>query len=327
MTDPREIQSPARIYADSRAALDAAELTYQDLVKKIVKQVAGEHYVTSRVKSARSLIRKLSKDPSAVREWASITDKVGVRVICSTKRDCKAARQALESYEWAQCETEKKTGAVDRLFYAGVHLTVHDGVATDSVSGPILCEIQLRTRSQDAWSVVSHKLLYKGMVDPPYRVQRVIHRLAAVVEIFDDEVQRMFKKRERMPAYELARAVEYLDDRFEAVLGEPGGAPTDLSIISVLWNAYTAEERLRFAELIDDYIQRTPELRTCVQSHQPDNDAYIDGRDWLWTQPEVLAVLERAGSREALLAHAISGTDLEEVVRKTCDSIGVILDD
>lgn len=327
MTAPAEELSPAQIYTDSRPALDSAESSYRALVGRIVGPVAGEHYVTSRVKSARSLIRKLRKDPSAVREWASITDKVGVRVICSTKRDCRAAKEALEAFGWQKCETEKKSGAVDKLFYAGVHVTVHDGVSVDSVGGPILCEVQLRTRSQDAWSVVSHKLLYKGAIDPPRRVQRVIHRLSAVVEIFDDEVQRMFKKRERMAAYELARAIELLDDKFEAILGEPGGGPADLSIISVLWEAYTAEERPNFSSLIDGYIAQASDLNELVKAHQPDSSTYVDGRDWLWTQPEVLAVLERAKNREAMLAHAIRRTDLEDIVRKTCDGVGVVLDD
>lgn len=319
--------SPARIYTDSLPMLNEANKVYLERVREIVRPVAGEHYVTSRVKAARSLIRKLSKTPGVVREWESITDKVGVRVICSTKRDCKAARRALEEYGWEDSVTEVKSGDVDRLFYAGTHITVDDGISKDAVGGPILCEIQIRTRSQDAWSVVSHKLLYKGLITPPRRILRVIHRLTAVVEIFDDEVQRMFKKRESLPAYELARAVEHLDDRYEAILGEPGGAPTDLDIITILWNAYTEEEKPRFAELIDSYLDEATDLPTQLKSHQPSNESYIDSRDWLATQPEVLAVLERATHRESLLVDAIRDTDLEDIVRKTCDSFSIVLDE
>lgn len=327
MSDDGELLSPARIYADSLPLLQEANSSYRELVREIVGPVAGEHYVTSRVKAARSLIRKLNKTPGVAREWESITDKVGVRVICSTKRDCKAARRALESHGWTSCLTEVKSGKADRLFYAGTHVTVDDGLSKDAVGGPILCEIQIRTRSQDAWSVVSHKLLYKGMIKPPRRITRVIHRLTAVVEIFDDEVQRMFKKRESLPAYELARAVEYLDDRYEALLSEPGSAPTDLDIITILWDAYADDEKPRFVELIDSFLDDAADLGTQLRSRQPGSKAYIDSRDWLSTQPEVLAVLERATHRESLLLDAIRDTDLEDIVRKTCDSFHIVLED
>lgn len=307
--------------------LEEANSKYRRLVRAIVGPVAGEHYVTSRVKTARSLIRKLSKTPGVSREWGSITDKVGVRVVCSTKRDCKAARRALEAHGWESCVTEVKTGKADKLFYAGTHVTVDDGVSKDSLGGAILCEVQIRTRSQDAWSVVSHKLLYKGLVKPPRRVVRVINRLTAVVEIFDDEVQRMFKKRESLPAYELARAVEYLDDRYEALLGEPGGAPTDLDIITVLWAAYEESERARFAELIGEYLDEEPDLGVRLREHQPNSASYVDSRDWLSTQPEVIAVLERAKHRESLLVDAIRDTDLEDIVRKTCSAFNIVLMD
>lgn len=306
--------------------LQEANKSYCELVQAIVGPVAGEHYVTSRVKAPRSLIRKLNKTAGVVREWESITDKVGVRVICSTKRDSKAARRALEAYGWTSCETEVKSGDVDKLFYAGTHVTVDDGVSKDAVGGPILCEVQIRTRSQDAWSVVSHKLLYKGLIKPPRRITRVINRLTAVVEIFDDEVQRMFKKRESLPAYELARAVEYLDDRYEALIGEPGGAPTDLEIITILWGAYAEDEKPRFVELIDSYLNEASGLSEQLRKHQPGSDSYADSRDWLSTQPEVLAVLERATHRESLLVDAVRDTDLEDIVRKTCDSYHIVLD-
>ena len=319
--------SPAQIYNRSLPALKTAELAYHKLVAGIVAPVAGEHYTISRVKGARSLIRKLRKDPGAVRTWQSITDKVGVRVICSTKRDCKAVDAAIRAHSWASQDPVKKTGPTNTLFYAGIHNTVYDGEFVDALGEPILCEVQIRTRAQDAWSVVDHKLLYKGLITPPRRVQRVIRRLTAVVEIFDDEVQRMFKKRESLPQYELARAVEYLDDKYEALLGEPGGAPTDLHIIRVLWDAYTPDERPRFREIIDEYVSSRASLAADVLAHQPDSPAYIDGRDWLSTQPEVLAVLERATHRESLLADAIRGTDLEDIVRKTCDSYHIVLND
>jgi ppGpp synthetase/RelA/SpoT-type nucleotidyltranferase len=318
--------STADIYSASKPALDSALVAYELAVKSIVKPVAGEHYVSGRVKAKRSLIRKLAKDGNgSLRSWEQITDKVGVRVICSTKRDRKAAAAALQRHGWAKCEREDKRAKTQGLAYTGVHVTVHDGVQRDSEGLPILCEVQIRTRAQDAWSVVSHKLTYKGLIDLPKKFQRVVWRLTVLTEIFDDDIQRMFKKRESLPAYEVARAVEYLDDKYETLLGEPGGAVDDLDIMTVLWNAYTNEERSRFSDLIASFVERTPGLKGKLRAHQPGEPGYMDSRDWLFTQPEVLAVLERGVNNEHLLMHAVANTDLLDVVVKTCAAYGIVL--
>lgn len=318
--------SSADIYTASKPALDEALVAYETVVRGVVGPVAGEHYVTGRVKAKRSLIRKLAKDGNgSLRSWEQITDKVGVRVICSTKRDRKAAAAALERHDWAECRREDKKAKKQGLAYTGVHITVHDGTHLDSEHLPIFCEIQVRTRAQDAWSVVSHKLTYKGLVDLPQKLQRVVWRLTVLTEIFDDDIQRMFKKRESLPAYEVARAIEYLDDKYETLLGEPGGVSDDLDIMKVLWNAYTEEERSRFSEIITSFLDDHSELPSQLRDRQPGQPGYMDSRDWLFTQPEVLAVLERGTRNEHMLVHAVADTDLAEVITKTCASVGIVL--
>lgn len=318
--------STGDIYTASKPALDAALKAYELAVKSIVKPVAGEHYVSGRVKAKRSLIRKLAKDGNgSLRSWEQITDKVGVRVICSTKRERKAAAAALEQHGWAECKREDKKAKKQGLAYTGVHVTVHDGEQVDSEGLPILCEVQVRTRAQDAWSVVSHKLTYKGLIDLPKKFQRVVWRLTVLTEIFDDDIQRMFKKRESLPAYEVARAIEYLDDKYEMLLGEPGGVPDDLDIMNVLWNAYSDDERSRFSQIIAEFVEDASDLQDHLRTHQPGAPGYMDSRDWLFTQPEVLAVLERGVHNEHMLMHAVTNTDLAEIVTKTCAAYGIAL--
>lgn len=321
-------QSIAAIYDASESALREACADYASIVGVIVKPVAGEHYVTSRVKARRSLIRKLAKDGGgSMRGWSEISDKVGVRVICSTKRERKAAARALEQHGWVACHREDKKAGTQKLEYTGIHLTVDDGEHKDSLGGAILCEVQVRTRAQDAWSVVSHKLTYKGFIKLPRSARRVVWRLSVLAEMFDDDIQRMFKKRESMPEYEIARALEYLDDKFGAMLGEPGAGPGDLDIMSVLWSAYTPDEQASFSTLISDYLAGHQGLSEQIRSHQPGETGYMESRDWLSTQPEVLAVLERASSNEYLLAEAVAGTELADAVYKACSAYGIHLPD
>lgn len=313
-------------YAQARPLLEAALRSYEGRLSTSVASVAGDHYIAGRVKSARSLIRKLRRNPSEPREWTSITDKVGLRVICSTKRDCKRIDAAIAAEGWRVVDRERKSGQHDQLYYPGIHYLVDDGVSRDHLGEPILCEVQVRTRAQDAWSVVSHKLLYKGVIDPPRRMKRVINRLTVVVEMFDDEVQRMFKRREKLPMYRTALALEFLEDQFEEIVGEPSDGPADLDVMNIILNAYSGEDRNNFSAIVAQYCEANLNtLRTQISAHQPGSHDYMDARDWLFTQPEIIAILERAQNREYLLQSAIEGTDLEESVRKACSAVGVVL--
>lgn len=319
-------QSASATYAAAKHSLDNALADYEQGLRAAVAPVIGDHYITGRVKTARSLIRKLRKDPSNPREWESITDKVGLRVICSTKRDCKLADKAIILQGWTVLERQMKTGRHDRMFYPGIHFIVSNGTSFDHLGNPIPCEIQIRTRAQDAWSVVSHKLLYKGVIKPPKKMMRVITRLTVVAEMFDDEVHRMIKRREHLPMYEAAVALELLDDKFEEIVGEPSDGAMDLDIMNVILTAYTPEERSRFAEIVADFCsERADEIRQQIEAHQPGVAGYVEARDWLFTQPEIISILERGRARESMLAHAVADTELEESVRKACSAIGIVL--
>lgn len=313
-------------YLRAKPKLDDALEQYKKELSRVVRPVAGEHYVTGRVKTARSLIRKLRKDPSSPRGWVSINDKVGLRVICSTRRDLKRVDRAIRDHTWEIVDRDRKDGDSNTLYYPGIHYLVNNGASRDHLSEPIVCEIQLRTRAQDAWSVVSHKLLYKGVIEPPRRMKRVINRLTVVVEMFDDEVHRMFKRRESLPMYASAVALEFLEDRFEEIIGEPSDGPADLDIMNIILTAYPPTERGDFAHHVGRYCKENlSDLRMQILSHQPGSLGYSESRDWLFTQPEVIAILERAQHREHMLVHAIEGTDLEESVRKACSAVGIVL--
>lgn len=319
-------RSVASIYDASEEALKSACADYRRIVREVVKPVAGDHYVTSRIKTRRSLIRKLAKDgSSSMRSWSEITDKVGVRVICSTKRERKAAARALENHGWSSCTREDKRAGTRKLEYTGIHVTVHDRAHVDALGEPILCEVQVRTRAQDAWSVVSHRLTYKGLIKLPRGARRVVWRLSVLPEMFDDDIQRLFKKRESMPAFEMARALEYLDERYGAILGEPGAGPADLDIMAVLWSAYTPEDRASFSDLIEHYLADHAEICDQIRAHQPGAVGYMESRDWLSTQPEVLAILERGTNSEHSLAAAVVGTELSDSVEKVCAAYGIYL--
>lgn len=317
-----EADTAGQVYKTAKPHLDRALTSYCERVEGGLKAELTDYYVTGRVKAARSLIRKLRKDLGNPRTWDSIQDKVGLRVICSTKGDLKRADKWIEKSGLRVIERAVKSAEHDRLFYPGIHYIVEDEAVVGHDGKPIPCEVQLRTRAQDAWSVVSHKLLYKGLIDPPSKMKRIITRLTVVVEMFDDEVQRMMKKRSRLPVYRPAMMLEALDERFEGLTGEPSGGLPSLDLMLILAPAYLPEELPLFEQLIDRFIEEHTDLGALIDQHQPEGEQYVDSRDWLFTQPEVLSVLERLYSKPYMLLDVVTDTDIEDVVRKVSVSAG-----
>lgn len=299
--------------------------TYHRTLEGLTVGNIGDHVLSGRVKTARSLIRKARADPTSPRTWTSIQDKVGLRLICSTKEDVRQADRLIQGGSWAIVERSVKKGKQNQLFYPGIHFILSDASVQDDQGEEILVEVQLRTRAQDAWSVVSHKLLYKGLVQPPKKMQRVINRLTVLVELFDDEVQRMVRKRRNLPMYRPALALEALEHEYEELTGEVTPEASDVVLVNLLLSAYGTDE-IHFEALVRDFCQTNEEkLQLLLQEHAPDSTSYVDSRDWLYSQPEILAVLERACARPYLLANAISNTDFEDVIRKSCLSAGTVL--
>lgn len=314
---------PVRLYREARPHLKKATKHYAKTVSRLLRGEVPDYYVTKRVKTARSVVRKLREDPLNPRAWDSITDLAGVRVICSTKSDCKRADRLICDGPWVIRKRERMKGKYNRLFYPGIHIEVVDASQVDHRSDPITCEIQIRTRAQDAWAVASHKLSYKGAVKPPPKMRRLIDRLTILVEVFDDEVQRLFKKRARLPMYREAILLEFLENRYEDLSGNPAEGVKDLSIINVLLVAYGDDEPAQ--QLVDEFCDAHVGLSELIGKHSVTSETYQDRADWLYTQPEVLLVLERASSKAHRLSAAIEHTDLEDVVRRTCTSAGVVL--
>src|SRR5690606_19531847 len=115
----------------------------------------------------RKALRKGYPDP-----WESIRDKAGVRVLVPyhdlTSRVSEVIR---ETFTVTHEEDKRLDLAPDQLGYLGIHFEV---VVPDAVLGGshadlsgLICEIQVHTRVQNAWSEVSHELIYKpaGEVD------------------------------------------------------------------------------------------------------------------------------------------------------------------
>lgn len=159
--------------------------------------------VTAREKEPHSYLAKVVAK-GYTDAWRQVTDKAGARVIVTRASDVDAMTQALEQSPLVsvlRVEDKRQVSDPEKLGYSGVHIQVV-APEEDDDSETIECEVQVRTAAQDAWSVVSHKLLYKPVVQLPPAEQHAVYRLVALIELFDEEVERLMNVLPSLPGYE-----------------------------------------------------------------------------------------------------------------------------
>ena len=126
-----------------------------------------------------------------------ITDILGVRIITLFETDIDTILDLLENtFEVCEIVDKRKKERTNRIEfgYNSLHVIVK---FTDSRCQlveyqkyqDIRFEVQIRTVLQHAWAEVEHGLGYKSFYEPPMTVKRKLNRLAAALEILDEEFE------------------------------------------------------------------------------------------------------------------------------------------
>jgi hypothetical protein len=116
--------------------------------------------------------------------------------------DLNKIKEIIESrFEILEIVDQQEKYEHDRFGYAALHYVVrlgsnHLGARYDDLKN-LKCEIQVRTVLQDAWSIVSHHLLYKRESQIPSVFKRKIHSLSGLFETADDQFDNIKKAQEK----------------------------------------------------------------------------------------------------------------------------------
>lgn len=149
-----------------------------------------------RIKTEEALRKKvIYKDKYTHLE--DITDILGCRIITLFEKDVDSIFQLIDNtFEIVEIVDKRKKSRTNRIEfgYSSLHLVVK---FTDSRCQlveyqkyqDILFEIQLRTVLQHAWAEVEHGLGYKSYYEPPMETKRKLSRLAATLELLDEEFE------------------------------------------------------------------------------------------------------------------------------------------
>lgn len=131
--------------------------------------------VSSRVKTLQSFINKLERKkwPQFYFPTEVAGDLIGARVTCWFVDDCEGMRSFIEksNHLAIQGDPENYIKAPKSSGYRSLHLTAevsYDAVRRDEDDNVVVaddkmkCEIQIRTKLQDAWADLTHEFHYKA---------------------------------------------------------------------------------------------------------------------------------------------------------------------
>ena len=150
------------------------------------------HHITTRVKSPRSIQRKLVERglPNSVESAKEhLTDIAGVRVVCPYIDDIYLIADLLVSQD--DIELIRKTDYIQNpkpRGYRSLHLIVSVPVFLSDRTESVKVEVQIRTIAMDFWAALEHELAYRL---PDEQIEPIADELKKCADIIADTDRRM----------------------------------------------------------------------------------------------------------------------------------------
>ncbi len=146
---------------------------FQVLIKDELEQIGLHPTIKSRVKTFDSyyskILRLLSKQVNK-KEVIEIYDVIGLRIVCPFLDDLqKVENHVKQKYDVVRIECKGSEHSFREFGYKSTHFLINvpkEMLVQCKTAGPLLCEIQLLSILQDAWSEVEHELIYKTDFSP-----------------------------------------------------------------------------------------------------------------------------------------------------------------
>lgn len=220
---------------------------------------------------------------------SNVVDKVGVRAeLLYTSERSEVVERLAKSTRFKVIKLDDKVQLLgdDRLGYVGVNLDVMPVKIIKGYPPEVsICEIQVRTFGEGMWAAASHDLIYKSSLDPGTDTRRRINRLIALVELFDDEVERARAVVMKLASEPLGAVTNALEDLFRNFHPVHYDRQLTRAVISVLVDGLGDDE---IKELIAELERRVNDDREHL------SELFLryrdDPRGALLRQPEALLV-------------------------------------
>ena len=173
---PNKKEIEVRYESYRNAFLEILENVEASLKKNL--HLSSNPTYKTRIKSFNSyykkILRQKAKESGESKELVTLTDMIGIRVICPFVEDlAEVEKQVSEVYDVKEIEKKGAEQSFREFGYESVHILI--GIPEDcrpvvnkdvSLPSNLVCEIQVRTILQDAWAEVEHELIYKSEFNP-----------------------------------------------------------------------------------------------------------------------------------------------------------------
>jgi putative GTP pyrophosphokinase len=297
-----ELESARKRWLEERSRFEQFGREVADRLRSALKRQGIWGEVQSRAKDVDSLVRKLVK--KSQHSYESLSDKAGIRVIVRYKSQLEIVGKIAGTL--FQCaEPDNKISAMEpnQVGYLGVHIDLRlkqdDAAAKEYPADHFRGELQIRTLAQHLWSEMSHDTFYKNdeTLQPlPPQAKRRIYVLAGVVELADEEFDRVNSEMPTTPEVELLKALER---HFYKLTTRSSDPETSLEVIRLLAPLYHQETRQIESHLEDFYTRHEATLHEVYEqaADAPERSAFL-------YQPEALMIYDlleadALGTREA----------------------------
>ncbi|MBP5748009.1 MAG: tetratricopeptide repeat protein [Treponema sp.] len=166
-----------RLY-ESYAPVFNEVLAYIEAKLKSSIKIASIPTFKTRIKSFTSyykkILRQKPKEAAESKSLVTLTDMIGIRVICAFLEDLDIVEQQLVTFfNVKEIERKGAQQSFREFGYESVHVLIaipEDCKPKKELDPPlpdeVVCEIQIRTILQDAWAEVEHELIYKSEFNP-----------------------------------------------------------------------------------------------------------------------------------------------------------------
>ncbi|HML51710.1 MAG TPA: RelA/SpoT domain-containing protein [Propionicimonas sp.] len=308
----------------------AAGRKMEVLLRRLLSRSGVRADIEVRAKTVSSFVKKIHlknySDP-----WGQITDKVGGRIIVKTLDELGLVRGLIESepdgIRVLTIEDTHDASEADKLSYSGIHCQVVVPGAVTSQSEPIECEVQLRTKAQDLWSVPSHELIYKGVVEPSKSTRRRVLRLSVLTEMFDEEVRLAMAEIAADPRYESALLLRAAESIYLNFVAEPGEEELSFEVLGIISDALPQDRRAYPDQLRSFTEVNRAKIETVLSTYGVYSPFAEQYAYWLFSQPESLVAFERIDAAPLALATAVAGTEIASAVHHLYSAWGAVVPD
>ena len=159
---------------------------------KLAHQYNPIEHITSRIKSAHSIARKIrlkGKELTAENIVRYVNDVAGVRIICSFTSDIYRIAKAITSQDDVTVLKVKDYIANPKPNgYMSYHMIVSIPIflSNDVVNTKV--EIQIRTIAMDFWASLEHKIYYKFDGKAPDGIREELKECADIISFLDQKM-------------------------------------------------------------------------------------------------------------------------------------------